>query len=105
LCSSARATSASGLPTQNTQQIGAIAQALRTGRRFPELIAAQADDGTLILIEGHSRATAYVIEHLAGDVEGLIASSPSMPLVHPSGHGDHPREAGVPSFTRGTRHV
>lgn len=63
----------------DTQQIGAIAQALRKGVRFPPLIAAQHREGSLILIEGHSRATAYVMEHFAGVVEAFVGSSPSMP--------------------------
>jgi hypothetical protein len=63
---------------QDTSHISAIANALRNGTRFPELIAAQHDDGSLVLIEGHSRATVYVMERFAGDVEVLVASSPSM---------------------------
>jgi hypothetical protein len=59
-----------------TQQIAAIAEDIRKGKRFPELIAAEPDGGSLVLIEGHSRATAYLIEHLEGPVEALIATSP-----------------------------
>jgi hypothetical protein len=59
-------------------QIAAIAQELRNGRRFPELIAAEAEDGSLILVEGHSRATAYAIEEPVHSVEALVGSSPSM---------------------------
>jgi hypothetical protein len=62
-----------------TQQIAAIAQEVRNGRRFPELIAAEAEDGSLILIEGHSRATAYAMEHPMHPVETLVGSSQSMP--------------------------
>jgi hypothetical protein len=62
-----------------THHIGAIASAIRRGQRFPDLIVAQACDGPLILLEGHSRATAYVMEQFAGEVETLVASSPSMP--------------------------
>jgi hypothetical protein len=60
-------------------QIAAIAEELRTGQRFPELITVQANDSSLILLEGHSRATAYVIEQIVNGVEALVASSPSMP--------------------------
>jgi hypothetical protein len=60
-----------------TYQINGIAAAVRKGIRFPELIAAQDNDGALILIEGHSRATAYLIEGCA-TVEALVASSQSM---------------------------
>jgi len=61
-----------------TQQIADIAQALRNGRCFPELIAAEAEGGSLILIEGHSRATAYALEEPVRAVEVLVGSSPSM---------------------------
>src|SRR5882724_2531277 len=63
----------------DTYQIKGIVEALRNGFRFPELIAAEANTGSLILIEGHSRATAYVIEQLPDNVEALVASSLSMP--------------------------
>jgi len=65
-----------------TQQIAAIAEQIRTGLRFPELITVQADNASLILLEGHSRATAYVIEQFVDDVEALVASSPLMPAWH-----------------------
>ncbi len=65
--------------SQDTQQISAIAEQIRTGRRFPELIAVQANDASLILLEGHSRATAYVMEEFFDGVEALVVSSPSMP--------------------------
>lgn len=61
-----------------TYHINAIAEALRNGVRFPELIVALDNDGSLILIEGHSRATAYLMEQFAGDVEALVASSAAM---------------------------
>jgi hypothetical protein len=60
------------------RQIAAIAEALRNGVRFPQLIAAQHSDGYLILIEGHSRATAYIMEGFAGEVEAFVGSSPAM---------------------------
>jgi len=61
-----------------TCHMNAITEALRNGVRFPELIAAQHHDGSLILIEGHSRATVYVMEQFE-DVDVLVASSLSMP--------------------------
>jgi hypothetical protein len=51
---------------------------MRTGARFPELITAQDNIDGLILIEGHSRATAYLIEPPDGEVEAFVASSQSM---------------------------
>jgi hypothetical protein len=38
-----------------------IIPAIQAGKAFPPLVAAQDTDGSLILVEGHSRATAYVI--------------------------------------------
>jgi hypothetical protein len=61
-----------------TYQIKGIAEAVRNGVHFPELIAAQDHDGSLMLIEGHSRATAYVLEGFGGEVETIVASSPTM---------------------------
>jgi hypothetical protein len=62
----------------DTYHIYAIAQACRNGIRFPELITAEAHDSSLILIEGHSRATAYLMEGFTSDIEALVASSPTM---------------------------
>jgi len=62
----------------DTYQINGIAAALRGGGSFPALITAQHKDGSLILIEGHSRATAYLLEGHTGDIETLVGSSPSM---------------------------
>lgn len=62
----------------DTYHIYAIAEACQNGIRFPELITAEADDGSLILIEGHSRATAYLMEGFTGDIEALVASSPTI---------------------------
>jgi hypothetical protein len=63
--------------TAGISQISDIAEALRKGMRFSELIAAETRSGSLVLIEGHSRATAYVLEQFA-HVEALVATSPSM---------------------------
>ncbi len=60
------------------QQIVAIAEEIRNGVRFPALIAAQHDKGNLVLIEGHSRATAYVLEGYGGTVEAFVGFSLSM---------------------------
>jgi hypothetical protein len=60
------------------QQIIAIAERIRDGARFPPLIAAQHDKSNLVLIEGHSRATAYVLESYGGTVEAFVGSSHSM---------------------------
>jgi hypothetical protein len=42
------------------------------------LIAAQRDGGRLVLIEGHSRATAYAAVGFGGPMRALVGSSSSM---------------------------
>ena len=62
----------------DTYQINGIAAVLRSGGSFPELITVEHQDGSLILIEGHSRATAYILESLTDGVDTLVGSSPAM---------------------------
>jgi hypothetical protein len=64
---------------RDTQRIAFITVALLGGKKHPELIAAKAKDGSLIIIEGHARATAYVIAQHFVNIEALVASSASMP--------------------------
>ena len=63
---------------QRFQHIIAIAEAIRAGERFEPLIAAQHHEGHLVLIEGHSRATAYALVSFTGRVKAFVGSSPSM---------------------------
>jgi hypothetical protein len=65
--------------TEGTEHIGGVMAALRSGKVFAPLIAVESGDGSLILMEGHSRATAYLIEQYSGNVEAFVGSSPSMP--------------------------
>lgn len=60
------------------EQILAIAERIRDGVCFPPLIAAQHDKGDLVLIEDHSRATAFLLESYGGTVKALVGSSHSM---------------------------
>jgi hypothetical protein len=60
--------------------VGLIVDAIRNGETFPELIAAQDRDGSLILIEGHSRATAYMIAGRTEGAEALVARAESFAL-------------------------
>jgi len=57
--------------------IAAIVEAVKRGERFPELIAAQDTDGSLVLIEGHSRATGYVIAGRTDGIEAIVARAGS----------------------------
>jgi hypothetical protein len=56
-------------------QINGILQALRYGTHFPELILADDNRGGLILLDGASRATAYLMERHFHEVQALTASS------------------------------
>jgi hypothetical protein len=59
--------------------LDAILAGLRRGETYAPLIAAQSvDDSSLVLVEGHSRATAYLIEATTADVKAFVAASPSM---------------------------
>ena len=60
------------------QHIFAICQAIRAGTPLLPLIAAQRDGARLVLIEGHSRATAYAAVGFGGPVRALVGSSSSM---------------------------
>jgi hypothetical protein len=67
-----------GLSNEATAHINPIATALRNGHEFAPLITVGSDDGSLILVEGNSRATAYVVECFAGGVEAFVGCSSSM---------------------------
>lgn len=57
--------------------IVALVERLRTGARYPDLIAVESESG-LILLEGHARATAYAAARTGAPVGILIGSSPAM---------------------------
>lgn len=59
------------------QYIWSIVAALRAGASFRPLIAAQDTDGSLTLIEGHSRAIAYTITGLWENVATFVARAPT----------------------------
>lgn len=58
--------------------IRSVEAALRRGVRYPELIGVDGDGGDIILVEGHTRATAYVLAQLPDRVECIVGSSPAM---------------------------
>lgn len=58
--------------------IKALAQAVRNGKRCPELILARAAGGPAVLIEGHARATAYVLAKIDYAVRAFIGTSQMM---------------------------
>jgi hypothetical protein len=66
------------LPADFVNGVTAIQEQLRRGRRYPELIVAEGSCGNFILIEGHTRATAYAASALEEKAKLIVASSPSM---------------------------
>jgi len=54
--------------------IQAVAEAVRMGQRYPELIAVEAANG-IVLVEGHIRATAYVLAAPDLEVEVILGTS------------------------------
>ena len=58
--------------------INAVLAAVRAGAQFPELILVAGENGDLILLEGHARATAYVAANVTAPVGVFIGSSPAM---------------------------
>ena len=55
-----------------------IAEKVRAGHKFPELIVVKATDGSLILLEGNTRATAYVLAEKSEPTEVFVGSSAQM---------------------------
>jgi hypothetical protein len=66
------------LGNRTNNVILAVAADVRAGKRYAELIGAEGEGGDIILIEGHVRATAYVLAQLPEGVECIVGSSPAM---------------------------
>jgi hypothetical protein len=58
--------------------IRAVLADLKRGTRYPELIAVEGQNGDIILMEGHTRATAYVLFSPAEPIRCIVGSSPTM---------------------------
>lgn len=57
----------------------AIRERLERGESFPELVAAEGEGGTLVVLEGNTRVTAYVGLEEKRNIPMFVASSPLMP--------------------------
>jgi len=55
----------------------AVARAVREGARLPPLIAAESECGALIIVEGATRATAYMLAQ-SSCVEAIVGTSTQM---------------------------
>jgi hypothetical protein len=60
------------------QNVKALVVELRKGKRYPELIGVKNDNDEIVLVEGHSRATAYAVAKLVEPVQSFVGSSPNM---------------------------
>jgi hypothetical protein len=58
--------------------IRAVAEDLKRGKRYAELIGVDGQSGDIILMEGHTRATAYAVAQLPDRIDCLVGSSPLM---------------------------
>ncbi|HSZ03421.1 MAG TPA: hypothetical protein VK788_28255 [Terriglobales bacterium] len=66
------------LPNNTNPQILAIADDVRNGKTYPELIAVAEEGQDIILVEGHMRATAYILAGWSGPIDCILGASPSM---------------------------
>ena len=58
--------------------IRAVVADLKRGTRYPELIGVEGQNGDIILMEGHTRATAYVLSPPPEPIGCIVGSSPTM---------------------------
>jgi hypothetical protein len=65
-------------PEDSERNIKAVEAQLRRGKRYAELIGAAGPAGEIILVEGHTRATAYALAQLPDLAECILGSSPTM---------------------------
>lgn len=57
-----------------------IAKLVASGEVFPELIGVEDGEGKLVIVEGHARVTAYVLENRVAGAAIILGSSPTMQL-------------------------
>jgi hypothetical protein len=62
--------------------IKALALVIRKGGVFPELIVAQGNGNDIIIVEGHTRASAYAIVKPPAPLELIVGTSPEMTKWH-----------------------
>jgi len=60
------------------ENTNAVARDFLEGKRYPPLICVDGPGGSLILVEGHTRATAYVLVRADEPIEVLLGSSTQM---------------------------
>jgi hypothetical protein len=63
-------------PREFSERVSGVVESIKRNERFPDLIAVQGKDATFVLVEGHTRATAYLINNPAYPIMVLVGSSP-----------------------------
>jgi hypothetical protein len=61
-----------------SERVAGITARIKSNERLPDLIAVGADDGHFVLVDGHGRATAYVLSKPTYLITVIIGSSPSI---------------------------
>jgi hypothetical protein len=65
-------------PENFKRDIEGIAQGLRKGKVYADLIAVEAGDRVYVLVEGHKRATAHCVVETEGPIRVMVGRSPAV---------------------------
>lgn len=65
-------------PADFSERVSGVVDCVKSGARFPDLIAVAADSEPPVLMEGHTRATAYVHTKPAHPIIVLVGTSPTI---------------------------
>lgn len=65
-------------PAHFSERVDGVIGRLNNGEQLCHLIAVEADDVNLVLVEGHTRATAYVVAKPSYPITVLVGTSPLM---------------------------
>jgi hypothetical protein len=60
------------------KNVAELVAELKKGKQYPELIGVQNENDEIVLVEGHSRATAYALAGLVEPIGSIVGSSPNM---------------------------
>jgi hypothetical protein len=67
------------MPADDRANVSAVANAVRDGKVYPPLITVDGPNDSLVLVEGHTRATAFAIVNGPAIIPVFVGSSTSMP--------------------------
>jgi hypothetical protein len=69
-------------PADFSERVSGVVERVKNGARFPDLIAVAAENESPVLVEGHTRATAYVHTKPSYPIKVLIGSSTTIKQWH-----------------------